>query len=111
MAFCPECKYEFVKGIDTCPDCQVELVDALPDEYHPDINWVELHRFPGSIYAEMLKEALENNNIRCLLRKDPFSSAYSIQGTESGGLETTAFVPEYAAGKAKTILDQILKDT
>ena len=111
MAFCPECKYEFVEGVTSCPDCKVELVDALPEEYHPDIKWVELHRFPGSVYAEMLKEPLANNDIQCLLRKDLFSSAYGIQGTEAGGLETTAFVPEHTLKEAKIILDQVLKGT
>ncbi len=32
MPVCPNCKYEYVKGIDKCPDCGAELVDELPPE-------------------------------------------------------------------------------
>jgi hypothetical protein len=29
--FCPKCKAEYVAGITTCRDCQVDLVDVLPE--------------------------------------------------------------------------------
>jgi hypothetical protein len=29
--FCPKCQYEFKSGITTCPECNVKLVDKLPD--------------------------------------------------------------------------------
>ena len=31
MAWCPKCKNEYVDGITTCTDCNVELVDSLDD--------------------------------------------------------------------------------
>jgi hypothetical protein len=30
--FCPKCKAEYIKGITTCADCGVPLVDKLPEE-------------------------------------------------------------------------------
>ena len=108
MAFCPECRYEYVSEVTTCPDCNVALVAQLSEEYHPDIDWVELHRFPGPVYAEMMREVLENADIPCILRKDFLSGAYGAQGTETGGLETAAFVPSEKLAPAKELLEQTL---
>ena len=30
MSFCPNCRAEYVEGIKTCTDCDVDLVAALP---------------------------------------------------------------------------------
>ena len=29
--FCPECKSEFIEGIINCPECNVGLMDKLPE--------------------------------------------------------------------------------
>lgn len=46
MAYCPKCKYEYVKGINKCPDCGCELVDELStvsDVQNNDDNKTELN--------------------------------------------------------------------
>lgn len=30
--FCPKCKSEFQEGFDFCPDCEIVLVEELPEE-------------------------------------------------------------------------------
>lgn len=35
MAWCPNCKNEFVEGIKICPKCDVSLVDALDEKGNP----------------------------------------------------------------------------
>ena len=30
MAFCPDCRFEYVAGIDRCPNCGTALVPTLP---------------------------------------------------------------------------------
>ncbi|MEE3467291.1 MAG: hypothetical protein VZQ83_02515 [Eubacterium sp.] len=32
MGWCPNCKNEYREGVTVCPDCEVELVDELPEE-------------------------------------------------------------------------------
>jgi hypothetical protein len=109
MPFCPECKYEFVAGVKQCADCLVELVDELPEEFHPEVKWAPLHALPGPVYAEMVKGALEKNGIPCLIQTDALASAYGVQGTAMGGAETLLFVPEDQLKKSTRILFQILE--
>lgn len=110
MPFCPECKYEFVEGVKQCADCLMDLVSELPTEDQPqgESKWVPLHSLPGPVYAEMVKAALQEHGIPCLIRKDFLSSAYGTQGTSSGGLESYVFVPEEHWEKSEAVLNQML---
>jgi hypothetical protein len=108
MPYCPNCKYEYVAGVEQCADCQIPLVDELPAEEMPDVKWAPLPALPGPVYAEMVKEALESEGIPCLLQKDALSSAYGAQGTAMGGSETMLFVPEDRLEEAQAILSQML---
>ena len=39
--YCPQCQSEFRPGFDHCPDCDVDLVEALPPEPHHDTDVFE----------------------------------------------------------------------
>ncbi len=73
MPFCPKCRCEYKPGIRTCPDCNVELVASLPEE--PDKNreepqyddWVAIVHLSAVQYAEMLVEALRDEEIPVVL--------------------------------------------
>ena len=110
MPFCPRCKYEFVDGVNRCADCQIDLVEELPANVEPKKNfrWVPLQPLPGPVYAEMITEALEKQEIPCLVQKDFLSSAYGGHGTISGGLETVILVPEDRKEESEEILRQML---
>lgn len=68
--FCPNCKFEYEAGVFKCPDCDEYLVDQLsPDgeEAESDYHWIQLARINSDQYAEMIKEALESQDIPVIL--------------------------------------------
>lgn len=76
MPFCPHCYTEYPTDTARCEACGSELVDSLPegadraelDETATEL--VELAQFPNSSEAEMIRELLEGNGIRTVLRGD-----------------------------------------
>ena len=110
MPFCPMCKCEYVDGTEECSDCRVSLVDKLREEKvgrDGDPTFVLLHTFPSIMYAEMVKEALENRGIPCLMKSDMLTAAY---GSKGGGVASRVriYVPEERAAESDEIMDQML---
>lgn len=105
MPFCPVCGYEYLPNIKHCPDCDVDLVEQLPEE--PEFyveNWVALRDLPGNIYAEMVKEALEKEKIPCYIKSDAISSTLIATSTSLPGSSAKIYVPEKFYSQAKEIL-------
>lgn len=70
MPFCPKCKYEYVQGIDVCPDCDLKLVEKLhekPHEDHIDTELVLVARFATAAEAEMARLKLEGSGIEAVI--------------------------------------------
>ncbi|MFH0765628.1 MAG: zinc ribbon domain-containing protein [Calditrichota bacterium] len=66
MPYCPKCRYEYQEDIEFCSDCGVDLVIDLPPEIdaeYADADWIELHTFPGTLYARMAVEMLQREGI------------------------------------------------
>jgi hypothetical protein len=75
MPFCPSCRCEYRLGFTRCTDCDLELVESLPEEkpeefHENDVELVELASFPDYSEAEMIQELLEGNGITTVLRGD-----------------------------------------
>lgn len=66
MPFCPNCRNEFRAGVNRCPDCETDLVPALPEE--KDHDFVEVFTCNTLLEAEHLKAILEENGIEVNLR-------------------------------------------
>jgi len=106
--FCPECRQEYREGIEICADCQVTLIPDLPqNQPMKEVRWIKLHELPSSIYAEMVKEALEKEGIPSYVKADFFSSAGGLKGNYPGS-HADLYVPEVDAEKASSILEQML---
>lgn len=68
MPFCPNCRYEYSKDIDECPDCGAALVDKLhddrPDGADDDVRSVLLLKTDDYLKAQLVAGALEESGIR-----------------------------------------------
>ncbi len=67
MSFCPECRYEYRKGVPKCPDCDAPLVAALPSRSERPLRLVEVYRGRSS-EVRILEEALRQEGIPSLVR-------------------------------------------
>lgn len=58
MPVCPNCLYEYLPGIKTCPDCGATLVDQLTET-----DWVVVYTSDKEYEIQMLKDSLESADI------------------------------------------------
>jgi hypothetical protein len=95
MSFCPRCRKEYGLEERVCKECGSDLVEALEPG---GLELVELATFPDVAEAEMIKELLEQNGIRTVLRGevDPI-------GVVSGAEPTTLLVEERDLAHAQEI--------
>jgi len=110
MPFCPQCRCEYVEGVAECSDCQRPLVRELeeePEGRESGVGFVLLHTFPSLVYAEMVKEALENSRIPCLIKSDMLTSAYGLKGGGVGS-RVRVYVPQDRVEESAEIMNQML---
>ena len=115
MPYCPKCKTEYNPGIEKCSDCDLRLVDELPEEpsEEPPEETVEkveyklLRNLPGRVYAEMLKESLRNSGIISVIKGDDFYITGGSYSTMSL-VEISLWVPKEDWERANQIADEML---
>ena len=66
MAWCPDCKGEYVLGIAECPLCHVALVEEEPMEGAEDLNVVIEY---DARFADLAKGLLHKHGIECQLEE------------------------------------------
>ena len=108
MPFCPNCRTEYIPGIERCADCGDALVDQLPEEDQAEaFQLVRLHSFPGEVYANMVGEALEHEGIPYLVQKEVLGATVIVQGATEGA-EVTLYVNEVDFENAEAILNEMV---
>ena len=113
MAYCPKCRDEFQDWVKTCPDCGSCLVSDLPaherverDKGHEPL--VHIATAPDEVTAALWKQVLEDDGIRCLVRRDDLAVAmYALPWNMQCEIHVLASESE----KAKEILDSLRDDS
>jgi hypothetical protein len=99
--FCPNCRSEFRSGITTCPDCNVPLVDSLPEQRHDQAAWVEVAETADPSLVPVLRSALEGAGIPCLLDGEEAVGIFPL------GLNDTHFAQSGIAARLMVPADRL----
>ncbi len=80
MAFCPKCEAEFRPEMSLCPDCNVQLVDALSGEEREIEELAVVVTMTQEPDAYILRGFLENEGIPCVLENVSFHASPAPAG-------------------------------
>ncbi|HVE65224.1 MAG TPA: hypothetical protein VNC59_01480 [Thermoanaerobaculia bacterium] len=104
--FCPRCRDEFRAGIETCPDCELPLVDEPPGELPPRLSILEVTRDPDRL--GVLLERLETAHVPYITEA---GTALSLIDDDSGPepsvpdpWEARVWVPGSFAARAAEVI-------
>jgi len=66
--FCPKCKAEYIPGITVCADCDVPLVDKLPEEKElpPKPPYKQLKALFNTAEIAVIKSILDDVKVKSL---------------------------------------------
>jgi hypothetical protein len=99
---CPNCKYEYIRGVTQCSDCGAALVDALEPpkaNFSEDVRIVALWRGNDPAVCEKIKDALEHADIP--FTEPDTKGSFSFIATEP---RTEVWVSEADLERARKIL-------
>lgn len=105
MAFCPQCRYEYVSGIRACPDCSSVLVDSLPPlEPTHERELITVYTGSNPANLAMVKSFLEASGFECFVDGQRFANLYPTL-TSLG--EADLQVPSDRAEEARLLLEEL----
>ena len=71
--YCPDCKSEFIEGIEVCPECVVNLIDELPPEPKPEfVDFQEVLATYNPADIALLKSILDSEEITYFFKGENF---------------------------------------
>ncbi len=108
--YCPKCGRNYSEDKEWCEHCAVKLVS--PDDFEStktlfNEESVTVHIADNPLQAELLREILESNGIKCALVGEVPPSVFPF--TVNGLARTRILVLESAAEDAKRIINEALE--
>jgi hypothetical protein len=84
VPFCPECAFEYDSSMLVCPECQVSLVEQLPNSsgaaVSPDDSWVRVCMVSDDLTSQIVRNLLDTNNIPSIIMSTAFQSLGNGKG-------------------------------
>jgi len=75
--FCPKCGDEFRPGFTRCPDCDTDLVDALPEIEDPGpLEMVTVLETGDQSLVAVARSVLEGAGIPCIARNERLQNLF-----------------------------------
>lgn len=125
MPYCPECKYEYVEGTTTCPDCDVELAPSLPGQIdagpftellnastvynkcpdEPEL--VEVFSSGNRQEIDIVRSVLESEGIPSIVKSDLSTMPEFFTLSLSTIRPVRILVPEPLAEKAVQLIEEV----
>jgi hypothetical protein len=109
--YCPECGREYREGYDTCSECQVPLVAALPAEpEHPDFELVTVLENSDPAVIALAESLLLEESIPYLKKFDQVQDFFAmgrLMGFNPVVGPVVIQVPEEHAEKASEMLGDL----
>lgn len=100
--FCPECRSEYVAGVDVCADCGSPLVAELTAEPPPEpVAYEPILSTSNPAEIALIKSILGEAGIDCRFAAEIVGPAL--------GLPARLLVPKERAGEAKEVLDRFIE--
>jgi hypothetical protein len=106
--FCPNCLYEYEKGIKKCPDCGAGLVNELPPDDEggePNLETAELTDVDNDVEADAIRSMLDEEGIYSFLKTNTLPhSGIILAGVFGKQKYGTIVINKEDLDKAKKVL-------
>jgi hypothetical protein len=102
MPFCPKCKYEYVEGIEMCPDCDLKLIPKLHEpkpEEHIDENLVTVGSYVTDVQAQVAQFRLQDFGIQSVIANEKMGQADLFVAIMDGGIKVQVRESDAAAAR------------
>jgi len=109
---CPECGSEYREGFTQCSDCDVALVEAVPDEDgEPEVELVKVFEATNAAVLPLVESVLLDANIEFMTKSEGLQDVFALGrfGMGSNNLigPATIWVRKDDEAEARELVDML----